>query len=190
MAKIIAISGGIGCGKTVVSTILRYMGYIVYDCDNNAKILMDNSDFIKKRIESEISPDAIVNNSINRQVLGKIVFKDKNILNSLNQIVHGAVKEDISLWIADNSGQSIIFIETAILYQSGIDKLVDEVWEVSAPVDIRIDRVIKRNNTTKDDVINRIKSQQIEITKRHCNIKKICNDGKSPILPQILNLLS
>lgn len=186
--RVIAIVGGIGVGKTVVSTVLSKLGYGIYDCDSNAKRLMDSSDTIKQQIASKISEKAIVNNQINRPVLANIVFNDEQKLETLNQITHSAVKDDIIKWIEENNG-SVKFIETAILYQSGLDKIVDEVWEVTAPMELRINRVMSRNNISRQDVISRINSQQIEIKKPHPNIKKIVNDLVTPILPQILRLI-
>ena len=97
-------------------------------------------------------------------------------------------KDDIFKWIETSNG-SILFIETAILYQSGLDKIVDEVWEVTAPMELRINRVMSRNNISRQDVISRIKSQQIQIENPHPNIKQIVNDLHTPIIPQILKLI-
>lgn len=186
--RVIAIIGGIGVGKTVVSTVLSKLGYSIYDCDSNAKRLMDNSDAIKRDIAFQISNEAIVNNQIDRKVLASIVFNDEHKLEKLNKITHSAVKDDIIQWIG-NSNDSIKFIETAILYQSGLDKIVDEVWEVTAPMELRISRVMSRNNISRQDVISRINSQLIEIENPHPNIKQIVNDLYTPIIPQILKLI-
>ena len=186
--RVIAIIGGIGVGKTVVSTILSKLGYGIYDCDSNAKRLMDNSDTIKHEIASKICREAIVKNQIDRKVLANIVFNDEHKLEILNRITHSAVKDDIFKWIETSNG-SILFIETAILYQSGFDKIVDEVWEVTAPMELRINRVMSRNNISRQDVISRIKSQQIQIENPHPNIKQIVNDLHTPIIPQILKLI-
>lgn len=186
--KVIAITGGIGVGKSVVCNILKHLGYNIYDCDNNAKKLMDNSLTIKQRLAQEISPNVIINGQIDRVVLSNIVFNDKNALNKLNDIVHQEVLNDISFWIKE-SKNTTLFIETAILYQSGLNNIVDEVWDVTAPRELRISRVMHRNNISKKDVEARIKSQCIDIKKPHPNIKEIINDNYIAILPQILKLL-
>ena len=188
--RLIAITGGIGCGKSVVSNILRALEYPVYDCDSEAKRLMNDSNYIKSEISKKISCEAIaLDGSINRPVLAKIVFNDNKLLSQLNMIVHSAVKEDIINWTKQHQTQHTLFVETAILYQSGINLFVDEVWEVQAPIDLRINRVILRNNTTAEDVQSRINSQQYNIEKLHDNTKYIVNDNIKPILPQILNLI-
>lgn len=187
--RLIAITGGIGCGKSVVSNILRALEYPVYDCDSEAKRLMNNSNYIKSEISQKISCEAIaLDGTINRPILAKIVFNDNKLLSQLNLIVHSAVKEDIINW-AKQQAQHTLFVETAILYQSGINLFVDEVWEIQAPIDLRINRVILRNNTTAEDVQSRINSQHYNIEKLHDNTKYIVNDNIKPILPQILNLI-
>lgn len=188
--RLIAITGGIGCGKSVVSNILRVLGYLVYDCDSEAKRLMNDSNYIKSEISKKISCETIaLDGSINRPILAKIVFNDNKLLSQLNMIVHSAVKEDIINWTKQHQTQHTLFVETAILYQSGINLFVDEVWEIQAPIDLRINRVILRNNTTAEDVQSRINSQQYNIEKLHDNTKYIVNDNIKPILPQILNLI-
>ena len=188
--RLIAITGGIGCGKSVVSNILRALEYPVYDCDSEAKRLMNDSNYIKSEISKKISCEAIaLDGSINRPVLAKIVFNDQKLLSQLNSIVHSAVKNDIINWTKQHQTQHTLFVETAILYQSGINLFVDEVWEIQAPIDLKINRVILRNNTTAEDVQSRINSQHYNIEKLHDNTKYIVNDNIKPILPQILNLI-
>ena len=190
---IIAVTGGIGSGKSVICQILKNYGYQIYNCDINAKTLMDNSISIKSALSNELSPTVINNDgSINRKILSDIVFNDKDKLNILNKIVHFYVKEDIIQWIKENTSNlppSKLFIETAILYQSGIDKIVDEVWEITASEETRINRVIKRNGLSRTEVISRIKSQAFIPSKIHPKTKTIINDSNKPILPQLIPLL-
>ncbi len=187
MAELIAITGGIGCGKSIVSLILKEMGYEVYDCDWKAKYLMDNSPTIKDCLKSTFGNDIIIDGTINRVKLANIVFNNKEKLVKLNNIVHSSVKEDLISWKLENSHNKLLFVETAILYQSGLDKVVDEVWEVNAPIEIRIERVMKRNNISRQDVLSRIESQKYEIlTQADCIIT---NDDKVAILPQLVTIL-
>lgn len=187
--KLIAITGGIGCGKSIILSILKNMGYHVYDCDINAKRLMNNSLIIKNQIACKINPNVVENGVINREKLAEIVFNDNSKLNLLNNIVHSAVKNDIILWKTKNQNCPILFIETAILYQSGLDEFVDEVWDVYASEAIRVDRVMLRNNLAKEQVYARINSQQYIPKKKHYNIKRIINEKNIPVIPQILSLI-
>lgn len=188
---LIAITGGIGCGKSLISTILAICGYNVYDCDSNAKRLMDNDYEIKNAISTLIDKSAISSTGdIDRTKLASIVFNNPNKLSALNTIVHSSVKKDILRWQHENiSTNKPLFVETAILYQSGLDKIVDEVWEVNASEETRIKRVIARNNFTRKQVISRINSQKHTPNTIHPNTKSILNENDEPILPQIFTLL-
>ena len=187
MAELIAITGGIGCGKSIISLILKEMGYEVYDCDCKAKYLMDNSPTIKDCLKSTFGNDIIIDGTINRVKLANIVFNNKEKLVKLNNIVHSSVKEDLISWKLENSHNKLLFVETAILYQSGLDMVVDEVWEVNAPLEIRIERVMKRNNISRQDILSRIESQKYEILTQADYI--ITNDDKVAILPQLVTIL-
>ncbi len=186
---LIAVVGGIGSGKSVVCRILSTMGYDVYDCDSRAKQIMDFSEEIKSRIASEISAEVITDGGqINRQLLASIVFTDNSLLTALNSIVHSAVIKDLMTW---SNGRSIAFVETAILYQSGLDKYVDEVWNVIAPLDMRVGRVCRRNGLSENEVVSRIKSQDSFVPKqRHTRVIDIVNDGSMPLLPRIEQLIN
>lgn len=189
MTKVIAISGGIGSGKSVVSKMLIALGYNVYDCDARAKKLMDAEEGIKDAISEKISKDVIVNSNIDRLKLSQIVFNDNSKLQMLNSIVHGAVKDDLRQW-TNNAKTDVVFVETAILYQSKLDEIVDEVWDVFAPKEIRILRVQKRNNMTREQVMARMKSQEYDINiKPRLKTSLIINDDKTAVLPQLLMFL-
>lgn len=187
MAKLVAITGGIGCGKSIISQILREFGYLVYDCDYNAKYLMDNSTQIKNLLKSAFGNEIIIGGAINRTKLANIVFNNKEKLIKLNQIVHSSVKDNLIFWKSQNSHNKLLFVETAILYQSGLDSVVDEIWEVIAPLEIRIDRVIKRNNISRQEVLSRIESQKHGIL-THADYT-ITNDDIVAILPQLTSIL-
>lgn len=182
----IAIAGGIGSGKSFVCNILRQWGYPVFDCDAEAKALMDSSDEIKQRIAQEISLDAVVCGKINRQRLAEIVFNDKAQLGKLNRIVHRAVRERFAQWVAEQSS-SIVFVETAILHSSGMVGDVDAEWRITAPTELRIDRVVKRNGVSRQHVASRIASQAADETPatQPVPLVAIVNDGKCDLEAQL-----
>lgn len=189
--KLIAITGGIGSGKSVVSRILRTMGHEVYDCDSEAKRLMDESREIKRRICEQISPAAVsADGKIDRTHLSSVVFADPAKLSILNSIVHSAVTDDIKAWRSQPHSRDMLFVETAILYQSGLDRIVDEVWDVTAPDELRIARVIARNNCDREAVAARIRSQVFAPEHPHHTVREILNDNVTPLLPRIEALLA
>ena len=187
--RLIAITGGIGSGKSIISDILRAMGHKVYDCDTRAKALMDTDESIKNDLIDLISIDAVRNDrTIDRKLLSEIVFNDPDALSRLNSIVHKAVRADLRRW-RDTSSDKTVWVETAILYASRLDREVDEVWEVTAPTELRVQRVMKRNSMSREQVLARISSQSTTAAQLHPLTKAIVNDGVEPVLPQILLLL-
>ncbi|WP_290386808.1 dephospho-CoA kinase, partial [uncultured Muribaculum sp.] len=168
---------------------LRAMGHKVYDCDTRAKALMDTDESIKDDLINLISIDAVRSDrTIDRKLLSEIVFNDPDALSRLNSIVHKAVRADLRRW-RDTSSDKTVWVETAILYASRLDREVDEVWEVTAPTELRVQRVMKRNSMSREQVLARISSQSTTAAQLHPLTKTIVNDGVEPVLPQILSLL-
>lgn len=187
MAKIVAITGGIGCGKSIVSSIFSTLGYKVYDCDSRAKDLVETSSEIKNKIKTTFGDNIFSGTEINRKLLAEIVFSNKEKLQELNDIIHPVVKEDILKWVEKNKDDSFLFIETAILKESNIDKIIDEILFVNAPQELRIARVMNRNGISRQDVLNRINNQNVSIEGADYIIN---NDEKSSLLHQVLNLIN
>lgn len=187
--KIIAITGGIGAGKSIVSAILRVVGYDVYDCDQRAKMLMNTSITIKNSLTHKFGHDIYTNEgNLNRTRLSDIIFNDQNALHYVNSIVHPAVRDDISHWAHEHQ-HGPLFVETAILKEGGLDTIVQEVWNVVAPVEVRISRVMKRNAISREKVIERINNQQQLSSIPGKKVVDLINDGTTPILPQIISAL-
>jgi len=199
--RVIGIAGGIGSGKSVVSRILNVLGYDVYDCDSRARRLMDASDDIKTQLVAAFSPQIIDRSgAVDRKMLADIVFADKTKLNALNSIVHASVRYDMASCIK-HCHDNVFFFESAIIYEAALDLVCDEIWTVSAPLEVRISRVMMRNNLSREQVLARIDSQ----TASHPDIRPatnsdslaganpiihtIDNDNVTPVLPQILSLL-
>lgn len=185
---LIAVTGGIGSGKSVVCRMLSAMGYDVYDCDSRAKSIMDGSERIKRIISEDICREALIDGVIDRRRLADAVFTDKILLDRLNEAVHSAVRADIEQWA---QMRDVAFVETAILYQSGIDAMVSEVWNVTAPQSVRIERVMARNGLDPEAVRQRIDAQDGYVPAQiHPVIHEIINDGLSPLLPQVEDRIS
>ena len=198
--RLIAVTGGIGSGKSLICRMLSVMGYPVYDCDSGAKRIMDASPRIHQAIARDISHEAIVEcggvTSINRKILADVVFGNPAKLACLNGIVHSAVKLDLEQWceeqIAHSSTTEVLFVETAILRQSGMDAMVNEIWEVSADNEIRIKRAMLRDNATRSHIEARMKSQASEksvSSNSAVPVRIIDNNSDTPLLPQLLELL-
>ncbi len=187
--KIVGITGGIGSGKSVVSQLLQTMGYRVYDSDTEAKKLMNTADMLN-RLAKTFGPEVVYGNEINRKVLASKVFTDNNALEMLNALVHPMVRTDFNSWTKTHSKQKIVFMESAILIESGFTDMVDEIWLVIAPTDLRVTRIVNRNNCTEQEAMQRIMAQSNETTKALYAHRVITNDNKTPIIPQIIAALS
>lgn len=188
MRHLIALTGGLGSGKSVVARMLVAMGYDVYDCDSRAREIMDHDVEMQRRIAVEICSEAVGPCGIDRRRLAEAVFSNSRLLEKLNSIVHGSVRADLRRWV---SGRQLAFVETAILYESSLDREVDEVWVVDAPRDVRIMRGMKRDYASRESVEARIRSQEsFDCGRVHANVRHIINDGTIAVLPQVLNLLS
>lgn len=188
--QLIAITGGIGSGKSVVARVLSNMGHEVYDCDLRAKTLMTTSPIIRQQLTERFGNDIYnLDGSINKPLLSSIIFNDHDALATVNGIVHPVVKDDLLKWHYSNQ-KSQSFVETAILVEAGMHTMVDEVWNVTAPTETRILRVIRRNATTRDKVLERINSQSASMSEVSVPVKNIINDGNTAILPQLIALLS
>lgn len=186
MKRLIAITGGIGSGKSVVSRILRIMGYPVYDSDSRAKALMDADEAIKSRIAAEVDSLAVRDGIIDRHHLAEVVFGDSEKLARLNSIVHAAVRHNLAEWVADCESD-LTFVETAILYESGLNYLVDAEWRVESPLELRIERTMQRSGLTRAEVESRIAAQSIEAPPGAPPLRlfTIVNDEKQALLPQV-----
>lgn len=158
MTKIIGLTGGIGSGKTTIANYFEEKGVPVYIADNEAKKIMQSKSIIEE-IKSVFGEPVFESEVLNRAKLAEIVFGNSDKLNQLNSIIHPAVKKDFEAWLQKNKNYDYVIYEAAILFESGRYKDCDIVITVTAPEEVRIERVIKRDKTTKEQVLNRMKMQ-------------------------------
>lgn len=187
----IGICGGIGSGKSVVSRILRLRGMPVYDCDLEAKRIMDSSeevlDALYERYGDAVSPKG---GPICRPELARRVFGSEEERIWLNGLVHGLVREDVARRhaVCADEGKQRFYVESAILASSGLAAMCDEVWLVTAPEDIRVVRTIARDSLPEDAIRSRIRSQRDEerlLNASGIPVRIIDNSGLHPLLPQL-----
>lgn len=166
MAKIIGVTGGIGSGKTTVINYIKSKGFAVYIADDAGKRVMEKWEVIEK-VKSIFDTNVILPNGLlDRKRIGEIVFQNKLLLEKLNNIVHPEIKLDFENFIEDHKKEKLIFKEAAILFESGSYKDCDATILITAPEDIRINRVVQRDSISKDIVLNRMKNQMPEDEKR------------------------
>lgn len=188
MKRVTGIVGGIGAGKSVVSRIVRAMGFPVYDTDSQAKIIMDFDKKIHSELCLKIHPEAVKEGNIDRKLIAEVVFADSERLALLNSIVHRHVLAHLSQWIDSQNGTRC-FVETAIPRSSHLDEMLTDAWLIEATDAVRIARVKSRNGLSKAQIMARLQSQSGEFVKLACPVKVITNDPDTPLLPQINNLI-
>jgi len=176
----IGITGGIGSGKSRISRELIRRGYTVYDCDREAKRIIVENPNVRKAIISLLgeesfltshSDNGLTSHIYNTAYVAKRVFEDKSLLEGINKIVHPAVKEDIVAKRPD-------FVESAILYEAGIDTICERIIVIDAPEDIRIERTIGRDYKGKmtEANINKVRARMRAQTP-HTGDLMVWNDG-------------
>ena len=181
-----AITGGIGSGKSYVCRILESRGICVYDCDAAAKRLMRTSEKLQQELRQLVGQDVYTSDGqLQKRVLADFLLTSEANKLALNDVIHPAVAEDFL-----SSGMT--WLESAILFESGFDRRVsfDRVVCVSAPRDVRIQRIMRRDNITTEKAAEWIDTQmaQEEVERRSHFV--IVNDGKSDIEQQVDNMLS
>lgn len=183
---IVGITGGIGCGKSVVSKIIGLMGYPVYDSDKNAKKIVDESDEIRAGLISRFGTEIYNGTKLNRKLLAEKIFSDNEARSFVNSLIHPAVLKDFIRWSELNLKKvDVVFIESAILFESGFNKYVDKILLVISTDKLRIERIRKRDNALISEIRKRIQSQipKKELIKKSDFIIK--NDEKRSLLQQI-----
>jgi len=177
---IIGLTGGIGCGKSYISRGLAKHGFTIYDCDREAKRLIEQDPEVKAQITALFGSEAYKDGKYQTKFVAEKVFKDPTLLQALNAIVHPAVKKDI-LRLADSPvhrlTDSPIIVESAILYESGLDKICNQVIAVTAPEEIRIERAMCRDHANAEQIKARIKAQMSDSERAQRADIVIHNDG-------------
>ncbi len=159
---ILGITGGIGSGKSYISSLLReQMNVPVYDCDAEAKRLICEDEELRKKLTALVGALIFRDGKLQKKVLADYVFADKQHTQKVNAIVHPAVRNDICNW-AKQQNAEVVAIESAILYESNFDTLVDKVLFVDAPIELRTQRAMKRDGSTREQVEARISMQKAD----------------------------
>jgi len=158
MTKIIGLTGGIGSGKTTIANHLKSFGFPVYNSDDEAKKILYLPETIST-LKSVFGIRIFTNDWLDKQKLSKLVFNHPDQLKLLNQIIHPTVKLDFEKWLIANSNSPLIIKESAILFESGSYKDCDAIISISAPQELRIQRVLDRDCLTYEEVISRINNQ-------------------------------
>ena len=158
MTKIIGLTGGIGSGKTMVAEYFKSLEIPVYIADEESRKLM-TSDNIINALSNEFGNEILENGILNREKLAQLVFNNPKKLQKLNSIVHPEVKKHFDNWVEKHKNYPFVVKEAAILFESGSYKYCDTIITVTAPLETRLQRVMKRDKTDRESVLKRIENQ-------------------------------
>jgi dephospho-CoA kinase len=197
MAVIIGLTGGIGSGKSTIAKVFENLGVPIFDADTSAKHIMNTSSAIKEKLIETFGPEVytmqnnhqgeVESSSLNRSFLSKIVFADPTKLELLNAIVHPITIKAAMDWAAAQTAPYVIK-EAALFFESGSSLGTYKIIGVNAPKAVRIHRVMKRDNCTKEEVEKRMANQIEESLKMKLCDWVIINDDQQLVLPQVVAL--
>lgn len=187
---IIGLTGGIGSGKTTVAKLFETMGCAVYNSDGRAKELYFDPQ-VKQQVISLLGKEAYVSDQeIDKNYISKKVFGDTLLLHQLNAIIHPAVKTDFEKFVALFPQDKLIIKETALLFETGIYKDLDQNIIVTASLDVKIERVMKRNSVSKEEVEKRMHAQWTDEQKIPLANFIISNNPSDTLIPQALQIIN
>lgn len=183
----IGLTGGIGSGKSTVARLFQTLGIPVYYADVEAKRLMNTSADLRQQITAVFGKEAYIDDMLNRKYIASVVFDNKEKLSRLNGIVHPATIRESETWMqAQQSAYAIK--EAALIFESHVDQYLDYVIGVSAPVALRIRRIMARDGIGEEAVESRMQNQLDEAEKmRRCHFVLV-NDETGLLMPQVLKL--
>ena len=183
----LGVTGGIGSGKTSVCRVFNVLGIPVFSADAEARVIMETDQRVISAIKSIAGQNIYRNGILNREELATLMFNNQEILKKVNHAVHPVVLEQFGKWEKLQVAPYLI-MEAAILFESGAANLVDMILTVVAPFEERIDRVVKRNTLTREQVLERIKNQMDDEKKIQKSHYVIDNSDNMMIIPAILKI--
>lgn len=185
----IGITGGIGSGKSLVARILKQLGYPVYIADKEASRLMEEHPGLRQDMAALYGPGIYTGKNLNKLRLADLIFNDRTALQAVNRLVHPRVMEDFRQWSGNQCGP-LAFFESAILFEAGMAGYFDRILCVTAPENLRIARVLKRDRTTPDKLRERIRNQWDDREKCRRADFVIHNDGSHSVIRQLQDCLA
>ena len=186
----IAITGGIGSGKSYVSALLQAAGIPVYNTDNEAKRLMLSDEGIRQDLIALLGEGVYTDGALNKPMLASYLFAGPENAARINAIVHPRVKADFRRWMEEHEGQEIVGLECAILFEAGFADTVDAVVTVYAPESLRVERAMKRDGATEAQIRARIAAQMDDEEKCRLSDYIIYNDGSISLENQLSALVA
>lgn len=188
---VLGITGGIGSGKSYISFLLReQMNVPVYDCDTEAKRLISENEEIRRELISLVGEHIYKDGKLQKNVLADYLFASRQHADRVNAIVHPVVRDDFLGWVKHQHAK-VVAMECAILYESGFDTAVDKVLFVDAPLEVRIQRAMRRDGSTRRQVVARIGMQNAEVQQEKADyVIDNAEEGQEALLEVLQKILN
>ena len=185
----IGLTGGIGSGKSTIAKIIATLGYPVYISDFKASELINRDEEIKKHLIELFGKDIYQpDGNLNKKRLAGTIFNDKEAIKQVNGIVHPAVTRDFMEWCSAQR-RPLLFFESAILFEAKLENLFDYIILITTDLETRVERVISRDSTTREKVIERVNNQMSDEIKQTNSDFVIYNNNDDKVIKQILSII-
>lgn len=186
---VLAVTGGIGSGKTHIVNMFASMGVPVYFTDDRAKGLYDTSIELLRALQSILGEDIVRDGRLRKDVMAARLFADKSLLEKVEGVVHPAVIEDFLKWKGEQKNVPFVIIESAIFLENPLLRpLADKVLVITSPIDLRIERVQRRSNLSREQILDRMDNQWSDSEREKWADYVIVSDEKRALLPQIIGI--
>lgn len=185
----IGVTGGMGSGKTYVCQLLEKRGIPVFYTDTEAKRLIVDDSGVRQRLK-DIVGNSLYNQEgkLDKKVMASFLVRGKQWADQVNAVVHPAVRKAMYEWFVVQESHPIVVVECALLFESGLNKDMDKIVSVVAPLQVRLDRIVRRDGCTEEHARQMISLQQSDDYRMKCSDFVVKNDGKSDILHQLDSL--
>lgn len=185
----IGLTGGIGCGKTLIAKVFSHLNVPIFNADNEAKLLYQD-DEIKEQLKTMFSEDIFIADVLNTKKLSQIVFSNKEKLQQLSDFIHPLVQKRYQSFLNKNTVLNVpyVIMESAIIFESKWEKYFDKLICINTPQNLVIQRAMQRDNASKQEIMQRINNQlSVEYKISNSNYV-ILNDDLALVLPQVINI--
>lgn len=187
--RVVCITGGIGSGKSTVARVIEALGYPVYYSDERAKCMYFLPE-VRAKIVSLLGAEAYLNErELNRGYIARKIFSDDVLLNKVNKIIHQAVEQDFYNYQKAHSDAGVVFKESALIFEAGLQKGCDKIILVTAPKEIRAERIKRRDGMSEEEIMNRMRKQWDDAEKIPLVDFVIVNDEREALLPKVLEIV-
>ena len=186
----LGITGGIGSGKSIVAELLKLYDIPVYNADDEAKRLNDESSVIRQKLTQNFGEDLYASGKLDKQKFAQIIFNDPEKLRIANSIIHPELQKDFLRWINFHSDSDIVAMEAALIFEANFQSMFDSIVTVYAPMALRIVRASQRDRTTPEKIEERIRNQFSDEEKVKLSDFVIFNDEKHSLIRQVSDLLN